>query len=141
MEFLVGRVRFILQEKGIPFDVLNAILAPGVRGVHETLLKAEALVAMRGEADFEALAVAFKRIKNILNKQEIVLERVDEAALVDPAEAGLYKAVQEIRPEVTRAAGAGDFLGALRRMAKLRGPVDRLFDDVMVLTDDARFAQ
>jgi glycyl-tRNA synthetase beta chain len=138
LDFLVGRVRFILQEKGIPFDVLNAVLAPGVAGAHQTLRKAEALVGMRGQADFEALAIAFKRIKNILNKQPIVQEKVDEEALVEPAEAALYKSFQEVKPAVAEAAAVGDYLGALRRMAGLRGAVDRLFDDVMVLTDDAR---
>ncbi|MFB3903514.1 MAG: glycine--tRNA ligase subunit beta [Acidobacteriota bacterium] len=136
--FLTGRVRFIFQEQGAPFDVLNAVLAPGVGGVHQTWLKAEALMKMRGEADFEALAIAFKRVKNILSKQEIVLEAVSEKDLEDPAEADLYRSFKEIEPAVSAAARAGDYLSVLRQIAGLRGNVDRLFDAVLVMTEDAR---
>ena len=136
--FLTGRVRFIFQERGVPFDVLNAVLAPGVAGVYQTWLKAQALVKMRGDSDFEALAVAFKRIKNILAKQEIVLGAVSERDLEDPAEAELYRSFQEIEPAVSAGAQAGDYEAALRKIASLRGPVDRLFDAVMVMAEDAR---
>jgi len=138
LAFLTGRVRFIFQEQGVPFDILNAVLAPGVGAVYQTWLKAQALMKMRGDADFEALAVAFKRVKNILAKQEIVLAAVSEAALEDPAEAELYRSFREIQPGLSAAAQAGDYESALRKIATLRGPVDRLFDAVMVMAEDAR---
>ncbi len=138
LAFLTGRVRFIFQEQGVPFGVLNAVLAPGVAGVYQTFLKAQALMKMHGEADFEALAVAFKRIKNILAKQEIAFAAVSESDLEDPAEAELYRTFQQIQPAVSEAAQAGDYLTALRKIATLRGSVDRLFDAVMVLTEDSR---
>jgi glycyl-tRNA synthetase beta chain len=138
LAFLTGRVRFILQERGVPFDVLNAVLAPGVAGVYQTWLKAQALTKMRGDADFEALAIAFKRVKNILGKQEIVLRAVSEADLEDAAEAELYRSFREVEPPVSAAAQAGDYEGALRKIATLRGPVDRLFDAVLVMAEDPR---
>lgn len=138
MAFLTARVRFIFQERGVPFDVLNAVLAPGVAGVYQTWLKAQALMKMRGDADFEALAVAFKRVRNILAKQEIVLQAVSESDLEDAAEAELYRAFRQIEPQVSAATLAGDYEAALRRIATLRGPVDRLFDAVMVMAEDER---
>lgn len=137
-EFLTRRVRFVLQDQGVPFDILNAVVAPGIQGVYQTWLKAQALMQMRGEADFEALAIAFKRVKNILTKQKIVLEAVSESDLEDLAEKDLYAGFREIEPIVSTAVQAGDYLTALRKIASLRSRVDRLFDAVMVLTDDAR---
>ena len=32
----------------------------------------------------------------------------------------------------------GDYVGMLRRLAALRAPVDRYFDEVMVMAEDAR---
>lgn len=120
------------------YDVINAILAVGVNGVHRTWLKGEALGKIRFEEDFEALAIAYKRIKNILARQEISLHRVSEGDLEEESEGELYRAFGRVQPEVTEAARAGDYLRALRLMAGLRASVDRFFDDVMVLTDDAR---
>jgi len=140
LAFILLRVRFIFQEQGVPFDVLNAVFAPTVAPirVYQTWQKAQALMQMRGQADFEALAVAFKRVKNILAKQKIVLAAVSEADLEDPAEAELYRTFREIQPTVSAAAQAGDYLTALRKIATLRGSVDRLFDAVMVMAEDAR---
>jgi glycyl-tRNA synthetase beta chain len=137
VEFLTGRIRFILQEQGIAYDVLNAVLGSGVQGVYDAWLRAKALTEMRGEPDFEAVAIAFKRIRNILAKQEVA-PGITEADLEEPAEIELHRSFQAIAPVVVKAAEAGDYLAALHLMAGLRKVVDRFFDDVMVLTEDMR---
>ncbi len=138
LEFLQARVRFVLQEQGIAADVLNAVMAVGVDSVHKTYRKALALSEIRREADFEALAVAFKRIKNILAKQQIVTDKVIGADLEDSSEKDLHATFARLQPEVVKQLQADDYGSALRRIATLRGPVDRFFDGVMVLTDDSR---
>ncbi len=141
LDFLQGRLQFILQEQGFAYDVLNAVFAAGADRVYQTQQRARALSEIREEADFEALAVAFKRIRNILTKEEGSLAEVEPASFQEPAEGALHDAYLSVAPEVASQLQKGDFDSALRRLASLRGVVDRFFDEVMVLTEDERLRQ
>ena len=136
--FLEQRVRFILQEKGIAYDVLSAVLAVGVERVHESYQKALALSEIKNEPDFEALAVAYKRIKNMVGGQPIELTAVSEKDLVESAESGLFRAYQEVGPKVEAHLKKAEYIQALRQVAGLRSSVDHFFDKVLVLTDADR---
>ncbi len=61
---------------------------------------------------------------------------VDRALLDGGAEHELYTAVQTLLPVVHGHVGRGDYTAALRSLASARAPVDRFFDDVMVMADD-----
>jgi glycyl-tRNA synthetase beta chain len=138
VDFLAGRVRFILQERGFAYDVINAVLAVGVDTVYQTYLRAEALSGIRSEPDFEAVATAYKRMKNILAKQPIVSPGVAERALEEPAERALYLAYTAAKPRIEEALRQGDYAAALVDMARLRAPVDLFFDRVLVMAEDDR---
>jgi glycyl-tRNA synthetase beta chain len=93
-------------------------------------VRLRALHRVRSEAreDFEHLAVAFKRAKNILEPQP--------AAGVDPALFG-ESAERELHAAIARLAERnGDYEARLRSLATLRAPVDRFFDDVLVMAED-----
>ncbi|HSR49912.1 MAG TPA: glycine--tRNA ligase subunit beta [Acidobacteriota bacterium] len=138
MEFLNQRVRHLFEQQGLAYDVINAVLTAPAQRVAERRRMAEALAAMRSEEDFEALATAFKRIRNILAKAERGLPQVEENLLQEDAEKDLYKHFREAVPQVDQLLQDNDFEAALRRMAALRRPVDRFFDEVMVMTEDER---
>jgi glycyl-tRNA synthetase beta chain len=135
-DFLSSRVRFILQEKGFSYDVLNAVLGVGIGNVRAAHAKVEALSAMRGESDFEALAIAYKRIKNILSGQPTPQGEVRPEDFDHPSESTLYQAFSEVKEQVGQDLGQKAYLEALRKIARLRAPVDRYFDDVMVMVDN-----
>ncbi|HSK09975.1 MAG TPA: DALR anticodon-binding domain-containing protein, partial [Vicinamibacterales bacterium] len=83
----------------------------------------------------EALAVAFKRVKNLareLTREPVaVLDR-----LTEPAEQALVQAF-ESRGEAVRAAAARrQYFEAFRLMSGFRGPLDRFFTEVFVMVDD-----
>ena len=61
---------------------------------------------------------------------------IDNALLLEPAEQALAQAYAAVVPAVAAAEAAGDDTGVLRALAPLRTPVDRFFDDVMVLVDE-----
>jgi glycyl-tRNA synthetase beta chain len=91
------------------------------------------LLEVRLEAveDFEHLATAFKRARNILQK-EGPPAAVDPALLQEEAERDLHAAVGRLQ-------GAdGGYEARLRALAALRAPVDRFFDDVLVMAEDPR---
>jgi hypothetical protein len=79
--FFRERLEFYLRDaKGFAFDVVNAVLAAGSDNVVDVLARAEAVAKVRPSEDFEAISVAFKRIKNILRQ-------ATEAGKWNPAEA------------------------------------------------------
>jgi glycyl-tRNA synthetase beta chain len=98
---------------------------------------AEALQALRGSEDFQALAALFKRVKNIA-KELGARAALDRAVLAEPAELALVQELDARRPLVTTAIAAADYRRALTEIAGLRPVVDRFFTDVFVMADDER---
>ena len=138
LAFLERRVRHVFRNRGVSEDVIGAVQAVDSRqSLHFRLRKAVALEQMRNEADFEMLATAYKRIKNILAGQEIELDRVCSGQLREPAERTLNRLVRETRPQVVSRLEKGEFLEALKQMARLREPVDRFFEDVLVMSNES----
>ena len=140
--FLAERLEFYLREaKGQAYDVVKAVLAVGADDVRDALARAEAVTAVRGSADFEAVSAAFKRMRNILTqaaeKGMQAGAQLDVAMLKDGAELALAEQAAEVKPKVARLRGAGDYRGALESIATLRGAVDGFFEAVMVMDPDA----
>jgi glycyl-tRNA synthetase beta chain len=63
--FAVERVRFALESRGFAGEVVRAATPAGDVSPLRARRVAEALQAMRGSEDFQALAILFKRVKNI----------------------------------------------------------------------------
>ena len=78
------------------------------------------------------MAAANKRIANILKKTELATAKVDAALFAEDAEKELFAALER-----AEASFPDDPEGQLTVLAGLREPVDRFFDDVMVMCDDA----
>lgn len=137
--FLERRLRFLLQERGFQYDVINAVLASGSDDPYDALKRAEAVAAIRPEEEFEAISVAFKRVKNILTGQDEAREgeSLQAGLLKEPTERALYDLFSEIRPRVDEEIGQLRYYEALKRIASMRRIVDKFFDDVLVMAPEA----
>lgn len=150
--FAIERVRYALEQRGYPVEIARAATSSDdVRPLRARRL-AEALSAMRTSEDFQALAVLFKRVKNITpprapsetgaarSAQGRPAEEssLDRGALTEPAEQALLAELDARRPRVAQAAASADYKRAFTEIAGLRGPVDRFFTDVFVMVDDER---
>ena len=83
------------------------------------------------------LAAANKRIGNILRKAEdSVPDCFDSQLLVDAAEKSLADRLMELDSEIQIEFDALRYETGLEQLASLREPVDRFFDEVMVMVDD-----
>ncbi|MEO8384289.1 MAG: glycine--tRNA ligase subunit beta [Betaproteobacteria bacterium] len=85
-----------------------------------------------------SLAIANKRIGNILKKSDQHFANVEASLLVEPAERSLYEALQAAKPVFEKYFAAGDYTGALKSLAPLKVPVDAFFDGVMVNAEDPK---
>jgi glycyl-tRNA synthetase beta chain len=135
--FGVERVRFALEQRGFPVEIIRAVTStPDVVPLRARRV-AEALRRMRSSEDFQALAVLFKRVKNIARELAEV-PALDREALTEPAEQALLAALDGARPGIDAAAARADYTRAFTDVAALRPVVDRFFTEVFVMAEDAR---
>jgi glycyl-tRNA synthetase beta chain len=144
LEFLLERARFILRERhGYAYDEISAVFAAGCDDLVDAKRRIEALKAIRQTSNFAPLAVAFKRIRKII-------EKAGSGAVADggrlssvrielfqvEAERELHKAATEVQEKAGSEKGRGNYRKALEVIAELRPTVDRFFDDVLVMAEE-----
>jgi glycyl-tRNA synthetase beta chain len=143
--FLCDRVRYLFERRGFRYDEINAVVPPTLPLARliplDARLRLEALRAIRRSADFEALAVLFKRVKNIareLPAEHLPEEGADLSAALsgEPAECELVAELERREPAIREAVRARDYLRALQEASAFRPAVDRYFADVFVMVED-----
>ena len=135
--FLQNRMAHMLTEEGIAKDIVAAVITAAVDHIPHVWQRAAALNKMKKEPDFEPLAAAFKRVVNIIRKADLSSAvPMNPTRFIETAEKLLYEAYCNVAAEVEQRTGAGQFDTALSTIATLRQPVDRFFDEVMVMVED-----
>ena len=141
LEFLADRLRYYLEAAcSFRYDTVRAVLASGSDVPYEAFLRAQALHNLRGSENLEALCVAAKRIKNILEKSASLSDwspgEVDESLLTEDAERELYRAYLALDRDTQALARVGDYQLALEAISTLRPSVDTFFDKVLVMAEN-----
>ena len=136
-EFFSSRMVSLLIEDGFSRDVVAAVTAASTDRVPDVWERTRALEKLKAEPDFEPLAVAFKRVVNIIRKAESAIEGAVNTDLFEaPCEKDLYLELKAIREKVHSCISEARVDEALREIATLRGAVDAFFDGVMVMAED-----
>ncbi|TQF09209.1 glycine--tRNA ligase subunit beta [Myxococcus llanfairpwllgwyngyllgogerychwyrndrobwllllantysiliogogogochensis] len=137
LEFFRGRLKSLWGEQHRT-DVVEAVLAAGFDDLVAAHKRLEALSLIVGRADFQPLAVAFKRVVNIVEKQgrDVAGGQTQSQKLVDDAERQLHSAFTQARNSVAGFVQSDDFSGALKEITGLKPAVDTFFDKVMVMAED-----
>jgi glycyl-tRNA synthetase beta chain len=139
LEFFKTRLRGqMVDAAGLPADCVDAALTADFAVVPDARARAEAVARLRTRPDFEPLAVAFKRVANILKDAPAAAGEPDPERFGEEAERALWEAFCEVSGRVERHLVDGDYHGTLQVLAELRGPVDRFFDEVLVMDKDER---
>jgi len=136
-EFFVLRVKNVLSEQAIRYDVVDAVLGAGADDVRRTVLRAQALQEAASEeakAEFRPAVEAFNRVCNLAAKADS--KQVDANLFADAAERGLYEAWQQAHGGYLNAVAQADLAGALAALSSLSGPVTAFFEAVMVMAED-----
>jgi glycyl-tRNA synthetase beta chain len=140
LAFALERVRFALEGRGFAVEVVRAATPPGDVSPLRARRIAEAIQGMRASEDFQALAVLFKRVKNIAPARAggAAAEPLDRGAIAESAEVALLAELDARRPRIEAAAARSDYRAAFIEIAGLRAAVDRFFTEVFVMADDVR---
>ncbi|MHC1697146.1 MAG: glycine--tRNA ligase subunit beta [Geobacteraceae bacterium] len=138
LEFFRGRYVNMLAGR-YPADVVDAAVAVSFDNLNDTAARIAALAEFKERPDFEPLAVAFKRVCNIV-KQGVDVP-VDAALFEGEAERELAAAFKVVAASAGTLIMAKNYLAALTEIAGLRGAVDTFFDQVMVMAEDEKVKQ
>ncbi len=105
------------------------------------LARLEALAQAREEERFPAMAQTFKRIANILRKQDTPPAPLNPTLLTEDAEKALAFAIQNATPALEASWDSADYLGYLATLANLQPVIDTFFESVMVMAEDTALRQ
>jgi glycyl-tRNA synthetase beta chain len=147
--FMVDRFGFVLESRG--FDARNVRAVTRGRGFSsiraaDELRKLKVLPEFTESSDFQQLAIAFKRVRNIAKELPIdrfaMLEATDpdlESHLTEEAERALLREIERRRPAIEATAIRGEgYREAFAEAARFKSVVDTFFDDVLVMAPDPR---
>ena len=136
-KFFLGRLAAIAKEEGVAPDAIEAVSSVGVIDPAEFLARAEALDAARSEQPelFDDLATAYARAHNLADTS---LGCEVDTALLGESERALLSACEQGEQKVVACVEDSDFAGACSALAELREPIDRFFEDVLVMDEDTK---
>jgi len=100
----------------------------------DCIARIEALEAMRGSETFAVLAGSFKRIANIIKDNQQTA--VEESLLIEDAEKEGFIIWNAVAEQVQPLLALRDYAAALNAMLAMKEPVDRFFEQVMVMDEN-----
>ncbi|MFJ6322751.1 MULTISPECIES: glycine--tRNA ligase subunit beta [unclassified Rhizobium] len=141
LAFFHDRLKVYLRDLGARHDLIDAVLTPETDDLLMVARRVEALTAFITSEDGKNLLAGTKRATQLLAAEEkkgtVVADSVSDALLKLDAEKDLFAAVKAASAEASDAIAKEDFRSAMAALSKLRAPVDRFFEDVLVNDEDA----
>jgi glycyl-tRNA synthetase beta chain len=138
LNFIKDRFRNMLLSEGVSQDLMEAVITVDFSFLNRLEERIAALKRFREVSkDFQPLAMAFKRIMNIVRGFKGT-SRVNPKYFADKSEEDLWKTFQSVKDRVKEEIDKGNYLDALNLMVSLSGPVDDFFSQVMVMAEDKR---
>ncbi|GAB2185553.1 glycine--tRNA ligase subunit beta [Roseibium sp. LAB1] len=143
LSFFADRLKVHLKDEGARHDLIDAVFA--LEGQDDLLMvvrRVEALGKFVSSDDGTNLLAGYKRAVNILKAEEKkdgtpVSGKPHADHFQEQAEIDLAAAIDVARAEAADAVVSENFEGAMEALSKLRAPVDRFFDDILVNAEDA----
>lgn len=133
-EFFKQRLKNIFADRGHSYDVVDAVLSAGHDNFTDTLVRAEALAALRNQKIFGKLLTAYNRVSNLAKKA--AGDAINPELFTEEVEKSLYREFTVAREEFQTYLNEGQYRQSLQRFALLQQPIDAFFEGVMVMVED-----
>ncbi|MBP2486131.1 glycine--tRNA ligase subunit beta [Rhizobium leguminosarum] len=141
LSFFHDRLKVYLRDQGARHDLIDAVLTSDADDLLMVARRVEALTAFITSEDGKNLLAGTKRATQLLAAEEkkgtVIADGVSESLLKLDAEKELFAAISSASKDASDAVAGEDFRSAMEALSKLRGPVDRFFEDVLVNDEDA----
>jgi glycyl-tRNA synthetase beta chain len=136
VEFFRERYRQMMLRSGYASDFIEAVISAEFDRIYQIRSRIDHLKRFASESrEFHELALTFKRVTNILKRQERTFEVAPEL-FKERCESALWEIYLGLRDDVYRCLDNRNYYEALTLMARLKPPVDELFDGVEILTQE-----
>lgn len=133
-EFFDLRLKNVLSESNIRYDMIDAVLATDTDDIYDTWLRAHAL-AQEAHSDVMQKAVqAFNRAGNLA--KNAVHGNVDAALFEVIAERQLYESYINAKADIEKLVAQRKYNDVFKIMATMTEPLDNFFNAVMVMVDN-----
>jgi len=138
-EFFRARLKALLEERGVRYDVIDAVLSRQIDVPKRHVAVAEALNGLLADAEFAAVMAAFKRVANLGGKAE--QEAVDPDRFSEAPERSLWEAYLGFAASAPPLLAAERYAEFYRAALVLKAPVDAFLDKVLVMAEDPAVRQ
>ena len=132
-EFFRLRLKNLLLEQNVRYDIVDAILEGDTDVLYESWLKAQALVAAE-EDSLKKAVQALTRAANLV--KHAMRDEIKETSFVADEEKILYAAYQNAAAGVAVSSQQRDYAQVLVELTTLAEPIHAFFEAVMVMDPD-----
>lgn len=138
IEFLNQRLNNIMLDKGIRYDIINAVIDNKDIPVY-LIIKAAKNIEEWLEEDRTAVLAAFQRGNNLSKNRDSF--EVDASLFEHDAEQRLYDDIEKIKDKNLECIRASNYIGALETAEQLTDSINHLFDHVMIMHEDSKIKE
>ncbi|WP_337101619.1 glycine--tRNA ligase subunit beta [Paenibacillus sp. YIM B09110] len=136
-DFFALRIKNVLSEQGVRYDVVDAVMASGLDDLSLTIERAtviQSLAAGEERSEFKLTVEAFNRVCNLASKATVF--EVSAALFAESAESELYVKWKELHAGFDAAVKEGNIAQAVQLLSSLKPAIDAYFDNVMVMSPE-----
>ncbi|MDO9533748.1 MAG: glycine--tRNA ligase subunit beta [Bacillota bacterium] len=134
-DFAWQRLRYLFQERGIDYDVVDAVMSSPLEEIASLWARIKFLQENRKSVLLESAAAAYNRVANLARQADSDLEP-DKKLFSEKGEENLYHSYLSAKKKVLDAIGRDDLEETLAQLADLKEPLDNFFIEVLVMVDD-----
>lgn len=136
MEFFKQRLRNLLMDQGIRYDVIDAVFADKRNDdMVDLAVRCKALAAYVEAGNAEPLVQVSVRVSNLCKKIEKEVA-ISGSLFKDESENKLHEVVAAVSKEIIPEIVLYDYAAVLKAGEKVIEPVNAFFDNVMVMDED-----
>jgi glycyl-tRNA synthetase beta chain len=132
LQFFKLRAKHILQERGIRYDLIDAVLGGEIGNVSGLIEKADALQAASSKEDFKESIEALSRVLNIASKKE-VLGDIDPDLFENEYEQRLNVKYLELGKKAEDGMDASSYY---QQLVDIKPEINDYFEHTMVMADN-----
>jgi glycyl-tRNA synthetase beta chain len=136
INFLKDRASAVLKEKGIRYDVANAVSSLHIDLIPTYFERSKVIMEHIKDDKFAVIGTTYKRIKNILEKAKFNEAKVNEKLLYEKSEEELYSVICESKEKIEGFLNLKDYEAVLSMLYIVEPAVRSFFDNVLVMDEN-----
>ena len=140
IEFFLQRIRKYLENSGIDYDVINAVIEADHTDIPDLMIRARSLQEFKLHEDFKNFIIGFKRASNILESSQMIVP-LNEALFKEKEESQLYQKLVGIIPHYEAHFEEKNYNACFDDLVELKDFIDTFFDNVMVMVENEQLRE